>query len=616
MCGIAGYTGEHIAGVLTRMSNAMAYRGPDAANFFNTKGLHLMHRRLQVIDLESGAQPMSTADNQLTVIFNGEIYNHRELRKLLEDKGHSFCSDHSDTEVLLHGYRQWGEELPEKLNGMWSFCIFNSEEETLFISRDRFGQKPLYYTQTATAFIFASELGGIEAHPLCSREISELSLQKFFAYGFIPHPRTIYKNVRKLPGGHNLSYNLQTKRLTIKRYWHYEIEPDYSLLQRKEELQEELITLLDRATARRMDSDVPLGVLLSGGIDSSAVAALASRHTENLATFSIGFDADSYDESAYSDRVAELLNSRHHPTRLTLEHTRDYLPEILSRLDEPQGDDSLLPTYLVCKNAREHVTVALGGDGGDELFSGYEPFKFWRWARRYNIYLPQALHRAVNSLTGRIQASHRYMALSLKIKRFFYASGLSMPVWIPALMAPLQLQDISELFDKPLALEDIYSEAISCWNNCRSRWVGDRITQYYVDYYLQDEILAKTDRASMLNSLELRSPFLDIELADFARRLPHQLKLHAGTTKYILKKSLEKILPHDILYRPKQGFSPPAGDWFASGALNLRDRVCPAEKPAKIAQLLEEHKSYKHDNRLFLWNQLTLGYFMDRTTDD
>ena len=311
-------------------------------------------------------------------------------------------------------------------------------------------------------------------------------------------------------------------------------------------------------------------------------------------------------------RLRGLINSDHHLNILTLDKTRDSLAEILSRLDEPQGDDSLLPTYLVCKTAREKVTVALGGDGGDELFSGYEPFKFWRWARRYNIYLPKQVHKGIELLTNMIPASNQYMSLSLKLKRFFHASGLKMPVWIPALMAPLQLQDIAELFADELELENIYSEAIECWEGCKSDWVGDKITQYYTDYYMQDEILAKTDRASMLNSLELRSPFLDIDLADFARKLPHQLKIKNGTTKYILKKALEPILPKEILYRSKQGFSPPAGDWFANGSLKLRGTKDLFSNDQTAIRLLRDHQHKINDNRLFLWNQLTLEYFLDR----
>ena len=305
MCGIAGYTGDFIEGVLDKMSTTLSHRGPDATNTFNTPAIHLVHTRLKVIDLESGAQPMTTQDEQLTVIFNGEIYNHKELRKELENKGHKFQTNHSDTEVLLHGFREWGEELPGKLNGMWAFCIFDKKKNTIFISRDRFGQKPLYYTQIREGLIFASELSAIETHPYSQTSISTLSLQKFFAYGFIPHPHTIYERVHKLPGGHNLTYNINNSKLSIKKYWSYDIEPDYSLLDKNRgELYGELRTLLSQATKRRLDSDVELGVLLSGGIDSSAIAALAAREVDKLSTFSIGFDKDSYDESPYSTQVA------------------------------------------------------------------------------------------------------------------------------------------------------------------------------------------------------------------------------------------------------------------------------------------------------------------------
>ena len=617
MCGIAGYTGRFIEGVLEKMSDALTHRGPDACGFFNTPEVHLMHRRLKVIDLESGAQPMTTVDGTLTVIFNGEIYNHKELRRELEQKGHTFQTNHSDTEVLLHAYRQWGEGFTSRLNGMWALCIYDQNENRLLLSRDRFGQKPLYYTQIGNELIFSSELSGIEQHPQARTDISEISLQKFFAYGFIPHPHTIYRQVHKLPGGYNLLYSLDNSELQLKRYWKYTIEPDYSLLHKpKEDLYSELRHLLAQATKRRLESDVSLGILLSGGIDSSAIATFAATDSPNISTFSIGFDQRSYDESAFSTRVANQLQSNHHLDVLTLEQTKDYLPEILSRLDEPQGDDSLLPTYLVCRTAREKVTVALGGDGGDELFSGYEPFRFWRWGRRYNLYLPGCLQRFIESHTDKLPRSDRYMSRNLKLKRFFHASGLKMPVWIPSLLAPLHLEDIAELFNQRISLDELYSEAIADWNDCQSSWPGDKISQYYVDYYLQDGILAKTDRASMLNSLELRSPFLDIELVDFARKLPHQLKINCGTTKYILKKALKPLLPHDILYRSKQGFSPPVSGWFTNGSLSLQGRNIAGIRKEKIEDLLQKHRNGSTDNRLFLWNQLALEYFQQRINNE
>ena len=617
MCGIAGYTGRFTDGILEKMSTALAHRGPDACGFFNIPSVHLVHRRLKVLDLESGTQPMSTADNLLTVVFNGEIYNHKELRRELEQKGHTFHTNHSDTEVLLHAYREWGEYFTTRLNGMWAFCIFDQQQNQLLLSRDRFGQKPLYYTHNNGNLIFASELSGIEQHPQAVTDISETALQKFFAYGFIPHPHTIYRQVHKLPGGYNLVYNLTDSQLRLNRYWKYTLEPDYSLLKvSQDDICTELRHLLAKATNRRLESDVALGILLSGGIDSSAVATFAAKSNPEISTFSIGFDQKSYDESAFSTRVAHQLKTRHHLKTLTLEHTRNDLPAILQQLDEPQGDDSLLPTYLVCRTAREKVTVALGGDGGDELFLGYEPFRFWRWGRRYNIYLPDCLHRFIENLTRKLPRSDRYMSRNLKLQRFFHASGLKMPVWVPSLLAPLHLQDIADLFNQNIELDELYSEAIASWNNCQSQWPADRISQYYVDYYLQDEILAKTDRASMLNSLELRSPFLDIELADFARKLPYQLKVKHGTTKYILKKALEPLLPKDILYRGKQGFSPPTSTWFSNGSLSLQGRQIVGINSGKTEQLLQAHKDGFSDNRLFLWNQLALEYFQQRINND
>ena len=462
-----------------------------------------------------------------------------------------------------------------------------------------------------THSFFSSELSALTLHPEVEKNICPQSLQKYFAYGFVPHPRTIYQHINKLPGGYNLNYNLKTNTYTTEKYWSYVLSPDKSLLKRdSRELNEKTEELLKKAVKRRLQADVDLGILLSGGIDSSAIAAFASREKNSLKTFSIGFTSSSYDESTYSSKVARMIKSDHTLQKLDIDQTIKLLPDLLQRIDEPQGDDSLLPTYLVCKLAKEKVKVALGGDGGDELFCGYEPFRFWRWARRYNLYLPGITHQAVNKLINLIPASNQYMALSLKLKRFFHASSLKMKVWVPALLAPLQLKEIIELTNIETNLEDLYSEAIVSWENCHSNWAGDKINQYYVDYYLQDEILAKTDRASMLNSLELRAPFLDCELADFTRTLPWQLKVRMGTTKYILKQALRNILPDDILFRGKQGFSPPAAAWFQKERLQINQFKTSLLNSQAAEKFFQKHRQQTDDHRRFLWNQFALENFI------
>lgn len=617
MCGFAGYVGADIPEVLEKMAAAIVHRGPDGGGFYRDGAVHFAHRRLAVIDLDEAAgQPMQTADGELCVIFNGEIYNHRELRRQLEQRGHVFRTRSSDTEVLLHGWREWGVALPERLDGMWAFVIYDRPGGRLFASRDRFGKKPFFYTRQNGVFTFASELSCLRAHPGIGGNIDAASLRKYFAYGFIPAPRTIYENIFKLPPGHNLTYDLAAEKLDCRQYWDFVAEPRDFRPEDEPALCEELRELLAAAVKKRLQADVPVGVLLSGGVDSSSVAVLADRAVKaenpaaDIATFSIGFTAASYDESPYAERIAEMLHSRHFLTLTTEKEVLEHALPLLSRLDEPMSDDSLLPTWLVCREARRRVTVALGGDGGDELFAGYEPFRFWQWASRYRKYLPKCVHAAVAALVDRVPASQQYIAMSLKLKRFFRASAGNLNIWVPSLLSPLAPGEIAELLGDGTPLEDVYSEAVDAWDSCASPDPVDRMTRYYVKLYLADQLLVKSDRASMLNSLELRCPYLDKDLADFARRLPGRLRVHnglwgGGETKYLLKKALEPLLPHDILYRKKRGFSPPAGMWFQSGELAIPDSLR-FGNPGFAARALAAHRTNRTDHKLYLWAQLTL----------
>ncbi len=613
MCGIAGYTGNEITGVLAEMSGTLVHRGPDALGAYNQGRIHLAHRRLSIIDLAQGAQPMQTPDGDLCIIFNGEIYNHQTLRKELEDLGHKFQTDHSDTEVLLYAWREWGEKLVARLNGMWAFCIYDKQASKLFFSRDRYGQKPLYYSIIDGEIIFASELTALRRHPGIKAETDILSLKKYFAYAFVPAPRTIFKNISKLPAAHNMIFDLTTSEHKIWRYWDYVIEPFTSIPKNPElEWGEELRTRLSEAVKLRMISDVELGVLLSGGIDSSCIAAFAVRHAREVKTFSIGFDEDTYDESPYARQVSEYLGTTHYESRLSREEARKLSPEILKQVDEPFADDSLIPTWMVCREARKKVTVALGGDGGDELFCGYLPFKVWKWARRYNIYLPRPVHRVVEHFINKLSSSRKYMSTPMKLKRFFRASGYNMKVWVPAIMAPLGFSDICDLFsDQSLTLDELYSEAIEAWDDCASEYPADRMTQYYIRLYLQNEILTKGDRASMLNSLELRCPFLDVNVADFARRIPANYRYRQGQTKYLLKKSLEPLLPSDILYRGKQGFSPPTAEWFRNKELSFTfsGRDATIDSKDFFSKMSAQHNSYECDHTRYLWSEYMLDNF-------
>lgn len=607
MCGICGFTGTARPEVLERMTAALAHRGPDDAGYWsdNAAGIHLGHRRLSILDLAGGHQPMLDAEGDHVIVFNGEIYNFAELRAELVSKGHRFLTDHSDTEVLLRGYREWGDDLPARLNGMWAFVIYDRRNRRLFASRDRFGKKPFYYALHDGAFVFASELSALRLHPSVPTRVSRRALQKYFGYGYIPAPHTILEGAQKLPGGHSLTFDLATREIRVGRYWEFVLEPFTSIPRDPiAEWGEEIRRLLDNAVKRRLVADVPVGVFLSGGIDSSTVTALAARHVSagRLKTFSIGFEEPSFDESAHARLVAELFGTDHHVEVLSMDKARTLLPEIIAKLDEPMGDSSLLPTYLLSRFTRRHVTVALGGDAGDELFAGYDPFRAVRLAALYSRLVPKPVHEAILALATRLPVSHRNMSFDFRLKRTL--RGLSHPprLWLPVWMASLAPTELEQLFSEPIALEDLYSEAIAIWEACAQPDPVDRLQQFFVQLYLQDDILTKVDRASMMHGLEARAPFLDIDLVNFVRRIPAGWKYRHGQTKYILKKALEPLLPRDVLYRAKKGFGVPIGAWFKNGVLEPATASVPGLDAGFAARALASHRAGQADQRAFLWN--------------
>src|SRR3984893_12308280 len=422
MCGICGFVGAGSNDDLLRMSWRLVHRGPDDSGTWRSASppIHLASRRLAVVDLAGGHQPMVTDDGRFVIVFNGEIYNARELRQELEKLGHRFGTDHSDTEVLLVGYREWGTDLVQRLNGMWAFALYDIERATLFCSRDRFGKKPFYYAKTNRAFVFASELTSLTTHPDVPQNISPRALRKYFAYGYIPAPLSILEGVFKLPAGCSLHLDLHSLEFRIEKYWDLLLEPFENIpRQPEEEWGEQLRELLDRAVQRRLIADVPVGVFLSGGIDSSAVTAFASRHMAEgkLKTFSIGFHEKSFDETEFGRRVGRKFNTDHQVETLAVDRARELMEVCLSKLDEPLGDSSLLPTYLVSGFARQQVTVALGGDGGDELFAGYDPFRALRRAELYRMVFPRPVHAAIKAVFNRLPVSYANMTLDFKIKR-------------------------------------------------------------------------------------------------------------------------------------------------------------------------------------------------------
>ncbi|MBU3679979.1 MAG: asparagine synthase (glutamine-hydrolyzing), partial [Candidatus Kapabacteria bacterium] len=509
-------------------------------------------------------------------------------------------------------YKAWGADMLPRLNGMFAFCIYDVARKRCFMARDRFGKKPLFYTQQHETFAFASELTSLEQHECLTLERSRKALQKYFAYGYIPAPHSLYERVHKLPGGHYMTYDLAERRLDVRQWWKFEIDPYEHVPANAEEVWgEQLIELLAAAIKRRMIADVPLGFFLSGGIDSSALVALASTLIDGskINTFSIGFTEESFDESTYSTLVAEKFGTNHTRKVLDLDTALDLLPTILGLLDEPMGDSSLLPTYLLCRETRKHVTVALGGDGADELFCGYDPFRAMGPARLYSRTIPSAVHSLVTSLMQRLPVSHRNMSLDFKIKRTLRGLGYPPHLWNAVWMGPLAPQEIDDLFAEPIAVDELYSEAIAAWEGCTSESYLDKATEFYVKLYLQDDILVKVDRASMMNSLEVRAPFLDINLVNHVRRIPASFRYRKGQSKYLLKKALEPYLPNDILYRPKKGFGVPIGKWMSEGRIDLGHLANgkTGMNTRSINDQITAHRTNTADNRAFLWNMVVMA---------
>ena len=596
---------------LSRMSSLLRHRGPDDSGTWSSAALPIKFasRRLSVVDLPGGHQPMLTADGQLVIVFNGEIYNHRELRDELEKLGHKFRTDHSDTEVLLLGYREWGTELPEHLNGMWAFALYDVSCDRLFCSRDRFGEKPFYYARTKDAFVFASELTSLVRHPSVARNVSGRALQKYFAYGYIPSPLSIYEGALKLPAGCSLSVDVRSLECRIEKYWDLLLEPFATIPRNPEEKWGQRIReLLDRAVKRRLIADVPVGVFLSGGIDSSAVTALASRHLSNgkLKTFSVGFHEKTFDETRFGRLVSSRFKTDHQVETLSIGRAQEVISDCLNSLDEPLADSSLLPTYLVSGFARRQVTVALGGDGGDELFAGYDPFLALRRSELYRRVFPRPIHAAIKAVFDRLPVSHANMALDFKIKRALRGLDYDPRLWLPIWMAPIDIPSLEELFSETVDIEDLYSEAIEQWAACPQTDLVDKTLQFYTKLYLQDDILVKVDRASMMHSLEVRAPFLDIELVNFVRRIPSAYKLRNGTTKYILRKAFQDVLPSGILHRRKKGFGVPLGAWFTKSELAVADSALPSVHAHVVARKLAAHRAAKSNESAFLWSLYVL----------
>ena len=610
MCGIAGFVGAGTRTDLASMCETLVHRGPDddGAWFSNGDGppVAFGFRRLAVLDIESGAQPMLSADGNHVVVFNGEIYNHRELRRDLESHGHRFRSDHSDTEVLLHAYARWGDDLVDHLGGMFAFAIYDLSRGRIVLARDRFSKKPLYYAVTDDGFVFASELRALRVHPAVTPEIDRDALVRYFAFGYVPPPRAMWRGVEKLVGGTMAIYDVAARQFETRTFWRFHVQPDDPPPGGPEEWTAQFRDLFGRAVERRLEADVPLGFFLSGGVDSAAVLAMARAHVGDapLDTFTIGFDDLSYDERRGARETAAHFGTRHHERVLDLDGSQTLLDDLLRNIDEPVADPSLLPTHLLSAFARERVTVAISGDGGDEMFAGYDTFAAAGLAGAYAAVVPPFVHRAARRAAEWLPRSPHNLSFDFKLRRALHGLDHPPALWQPSWLAPADISEISAITGRTQRAEDVYSDVIDLWRGCESDSTGDRMIEFYANYYLPHGVLTKVDRASMLCSLEVRSPFLDRVVAAFCERLPFHAKYRRGRRKWLLRRAVKDLVPPQVLRRPKKGFGIPIASWLREWPMPDAGRAADAGlDPDVLTAKWNEHRENRADHRgvLFAW---------------
>jgi len=623
MCGIAGIVTPRAGafdalpispGAIRAMTAAIAHRGPDADGFFDAPGIALGHRRLKVIDLEGGIQPMSNTDESVWVTYNGEIYNHESLRGELEARGCVFRT-HCDTEVLVHGYAEWGAfELLDRIDGMFAFAIWDARERRAMLARDRMGQKPLFYGLLPNGtLVFASELKGVLAHPQVAPVVDDAGLAAYLTFEYLPGDLSMLRGVRKVLPGTWLSFD--SGRLTEHRYWDLpfvDAPPPSDAVERFTEL-------FDRAVARRLMADVPLGVFLSGGIDSSAVAAsvVRQRTAANVKTFSIGFQEKSYDESSMARMVAEYLGTEHHERVFTADAMRDVLPEVASVLDEPFGDASLLPTYLLSAFAREQVTVALGGDGSDELLMGYPTFFADAFAGVFSR-LPKGARQAIRGLGRALPVSSKNFSLDFKVNSFLRSADAPPawrhPLWLSSVIPGSNDDPLHPDLRASYPSERVLDFVGRLYDAPETNSHLQRLSYQYCRSYLAEDILHKVDRASMAVSLEARSPFLDRKVIEYVASLPAALKLQPPSNgKVILKRAMRGRLPSEVIDRPKKGFGIPVAAWLKGPLDTLVDGLLSQRRLSEagyldarlVHRLVEEHRTGRRNHRKVLWTLLS-----------
>jgi asparagine synthase (glutamine-hydrolysing) len=611
--------------LVERMNSSLHHRGPDAGGVHLEPGVALAHRRLSIIDLSTGQQPLYNEDGSVGVVFNGEIYNFQGLVKELADAGHRFRT-RSDTEIIVHGWEQWGASCVTRFRGMFAFALWDRNRETLFLARDRLGVKPLYYAQLPDGhWIFGSELKALLVHPGLSRVIDPLAVEDYFAYGYVPEPRTIFKGVFKLPPACTLSLKRGSPGAAPVEYWDAPFK--VGAVPSEEEAREELIVRLRESVKLRLISEVPLGAFLSGGVDSSGVVAMmAGLSSDPVVTCSISFGDPAYNESAYARTVADRYRTQHHVEQVDPDDF-SLVDRLATLYDEPYADSSAIPTYRVCELARKTVTVALSGDGGDENFGGYRRYRWHMNEERVRSLLPLGLRRPLFGLAGWLYPKADWAPRVLRAKSTLQALARG--------SVEAYFHSVSQLHDgmrRRLFSERFRGElqgyaAVEVLKRHAARAPSDHplsLIQYLdLKTYLVGDINTKVDRASMAHSLEVREPLMDHPLVEWLSSLPPEFKLHGGEGKRLLKKALEPYLPPEILYRPKMGFAVPLAKWFRGP---LREPVRKAVlgpvladtgwfNEAYLLRLVEEHQSGVSDFSTPLWALLMFESFLRNVMD-
>ena len=626
MCGIVGLVrndGKPIdEGLLARMNEAIRHRGPDEDGFYVNGSVGLAMRRLAIIDLKSGQQPIHNSDRTAWIVFNGEIYNYLELREKLEKLGHTFYTN-SDTEAIVHAYDQYGSDCPKHLRGMFAFAIWDERTQELFLARDRVGKKPLLYAEVNGQLVFGSEFSAILLHPDVSKEIRPEAIDCYLSFMCVPAPLTAYRAIKKLEPGHSLRW--RKGELKTERYW----QPDFSkkLDISEEEAGERAIEILRDAVKVRLMSEVPLGAFLSGGIDSSAVVALMSQESsEKVKTFSIGFEEQDFSELQHAKRIAEHVGADHHEF-IVRPDAVEILPMLVEHYGEPYADSSAVPTYYVARETRRHVTVALNGDGGDESFAGYERYIAMGLTEKYRkvpaFFRESLIKEAVNRIPtspirkSTVNSAKRLLEVVSKPRVNRYMHWMS--VFNEGLKEPLYSDAFREQTDRAFA-----ASFLDTWfKKANGNGPVDTLLLTDLMTYLPNDLLVKVDIATMAVSLEARSPFLDHHVIEFAASLPERLKLRRLTTKYLLKKVLRRLLPAENLDRRKMGFGVPIGHWFRGKMQPFLREVVLSDKalrrglfkPEVVKQLVEQHTRSERDYSHQLWTLLMLELWFLRFID-